>query len=441
MVSFADPDRHGTAPPEGFERFMRGPAHRAVATCLALILSSCTATPMVIGEPDVRGDATTQVQRFDVEPVVTAPRLRLSGWSPDGQWLAFWSGQAEGLPASAGFVDVLTGEVCLHEDLSARDLWSGSIRWQVAGLVLVDTGPAEEVFSGAPCAKFTPVDPKATLEAGAREWLSPDGRYRADTAITGIEGQLFHMETTILESTTDRVVVTVQWEGSPHFQSDSGWMNDGLFLIGPTVGGGVLDVSIPDGRIGTVDTDFLGLKGEDIGLAWHVSRHSDPATGQFHLLVERYDDNAKTPLLLYHSELDLVEELSFLRAPSFGVASHGSSFSPDGRWLFLSDPATEDVGPETNYWVRPVDPPDAAATKLAVGMGFGGISGRMDRIAFLDNGEVAVLSFPKGQVLSRWSAEGYYLDSLDWWSPDSERLAAVGFPTSGDSEAIFVLQP
>jgi hypothetical protein len=244
---------------------------------------------------------------------------------------------------------------------------------------------------------------------------------------------------TIAEPATGRTIATVSYVDSPHFGwAGQGWLNDELYLIGKTVDQGVLYVSLPEGRIGRLLPDLLGLDASEEEYVVYLCRQANPATGEYHLLLVRYrDDTGRLPPLLYHSELDQEEELAFYDVQA---VFDGSSFTPDGKWLLLSNPIAEgEPGPSSDYWLRPVDPPGSAAVEIPRGMDFGGFSSEAQKMAFVGRSSVFLLSFPDGKLLSRWTAPSYYVDRL-WWSPDGSRFVAMGFPALTGNEALFVIQ-
>jgi hypothetical protein len=73
-------------------------------------------------------------------------------------------------------------------------------------------------------------------------------------------------------------------------------------------------------------------------------------------------------------------------------------------------------------------------------MDFLGFSVKSNKIVFVGNGRLQILSFPDGQVISQWITTGYPVDRA-WWSPDGEYLALQGFSRNGQSEAIFLIRP
>jgi hypothetical protein len=390
----------------------------------------------------------SQIPLTEIEPLVTAKGLRFDSWSPSSEWMAYWYRErGEAVPSHLGFVDINTKQVCQHKEVIAQNLESGNVIWQEGGTSVAILNRDGEAFKGVPCetfaqVEFAQVENVTLLDPYTRTEISPDGRYRAESLIREVEGQLIHYITTIIDNATNEIEVDVSWDGSPHLQGSSGWLNNELYLIGPTVDQGVLYVSPPRGRVGNLVTDILGLQPEEGKDVRHVSHNSNEATGEYHILLERWEGPPGLPLLLYHSEFDWVEELAFYSARSFGKASHGSSFSPDGSWLLLGDPVDkENLGELDDYWLRLVDPPSSTPFKIGDGIGFGGMSTQTRKLAFHDQAFIYILSFPNGVFLGRWYASGYNLEARDWWSADGKQLAVIGFPKDSGQEALFVIEP
>jgi Tol biopolymer transport system component len=431
----------------------------------ATVPSAATNT-LVTGIP-----TSTPVPLQFADPLVTAPDsefgLGFDSWSPDSQWIAYWVGEtAEGSPAHLTFVNVRTGSKCQHPEVSAQ-YGSGWVAWQEDDRVIAVLDQEGEAMAGSVCETFAPVEKPALLDRHVTVDTSPDGRYRAETRLVRWEGEGGRYETlTIAGTATGQTIATVSYLTSSNFGwAGQGWLNDELYLIGQTADQGILYVSLPEGRIGHVLPDLIGLDASEEEYVVYLCRQANPATGEYHLLLVRYKDGTgRLPLLLYHSELDRVEELAFY---DIGVNFDSSSFTPDGEWLLLGSPIAEgQPGPSSNYWLRPVDPPDSVATKIVPGVKFdessgeaqkmaeiaaeavlgswtfGGSSGQAEKMAFYNGNSVRIWSLPDGRLLGGWStrAPSYYVGYLRW-SPDGTLLAAGRFDTqTRHEEALFVIQ-
>lgn len=370
-----------------------------------------------------------------IEPLVNSPRLRFDSWSPDSRWIAYWFADGDNLPAHLAFVEAQSGKVCEHEEVDSVDIFSGNVLWVEGNTPITVQNSGKVAFSGVPCETFPSVDSSAIFEKEEGR-LSPNGRYRADTSVSDWEGELIHNVTTITEISTDQIVASLKWDGSPHAWAESGWLNNELYLVGLDVDRGALYVSAPEGKVGSVVHDLMGLNVQNVGYVTHVARYTNLATGEYHLLFELWNGPPGSPLLLYHSELDIVEELPFYRS----WIVNGSGISSDGEWLFLSYPASKLSDEIPDFWIRALDPPDRTALKLAEGKGFAGFSEESSKMVFVDKGVVDILDFPGGETFGIWQAPGYQIDRA-WWSSDGKYLAVQGFGIESDSQTLFVIEP
>ena len=411
------------------------------------------------------GTATSTVTAQPVlRPLTAAPArqgLGFDSWSPDGRWIGYWVGDAEG-PAHLAFADVHTGRTCQHEEVDAQD-WSRRLIWQGDDKVSAVVNQQGEALAGTVCGALAPVEAVAFPGRVTADEPSPDGRYRAEERIVRWEGEAEYKTLVMSESGTGRTVATVSYVGSPHIlRTGQGWLNDRLYLIGKTVDRGVLYVSLPEGKLGHVLPDLWGLNESDEEYIWLVQSQANPASGEYHLLLQEYKDDApQFPVLLYHSELDQLEEIPFYLAWPF---FEGSSFTPDGQWLLLGDPVSEGEPTGTiNYWLRPVDPPGSAAVRASTSMkidgvpaqaremaeivakavdykwAFCGSSLELGQMAFARETSVMIFGLRDGQLLGGYSTSPYDTRYL-WWSPDGSRAVATGYDARVEQEALFVIE-
>jgi len=407
---------------------------------------------------------STPVGAAVVKPLAVAPAklgLGFDSWSPDGQWIAYWVGDVE-RPAHLTFVNVQTGRTCQHDEVSAQD-WSRRVIWRGDDQVTVVVNQEGEALAGTVCDALVPVEAVAFPGRITADDTSPDGRYRAEERIVRWEGEAEYKTLVMTESGTGRTVATVSYLGSPHIlAAGQGWLNNRLYLIGKTVNQGVLYVSLPEGRIGHVLSDLLGLNASDEEYIWLVQSQADRASGTYHLLLQEYKDDApQFPLLLYHSEPDQVEEVPFYLAwPFFG----SSSFTPDGGWLLLGNPVSEGEPVDSvNYWLRPVDPLGSTAIEVSTSMNLDGVpaqartmaeivakavaykwtfcgsSRELGQMAFARETSVMIFGTRDGKLLGGWSTALYDTRYL-WWSPDGTRAAATGYDAQAGQEALFVIE-
>ena len=372
-----------------------------------------------------------------IKPFITAKglRLRFDSWAPDSLWIAYWLGEEEERPASLAFANVDSGETCQHKEVIAQDIGSGRVIRQEDGSALILSGLAGEAQRGVPCGAFALVEHVAAPRTYGE--FSPDGSYFAERIILKLEEQAFHTELRITELGTGQTIVSETFVDSPHLQfCGPRWLNNELYLIGRTVDQGVLYYSVADDRVGHVFPDLLGSEASEEENVSLINTQVNPDSGEYHLLLGRWGD--PTGSLLYHSELDQLEELPSYYGWTFADASGGwGSFSPDGRWLLLYN-QTEDG--DTDYWLRLVDPPGSPSVQIANPAHPGGMSSNGQLMAFFRLGHILIVSFPDGRLLSRWYAPNYWLDRL-WWSPDGSRLVAYGSPLEYGYEALFVIEP
>lgn len=434
----------------------------ATAVSTAILLptptnpSGLAPTPAVTPEPTNSPSATPtlvtatveqeQTQEPSLKPIVTASSLRFDSWSPDSQWLAYWAGSAtETGSASLAFFNVLSGENCSQTDLIAEDMMSGGVRWQAEDQVIVRLNEANEAI-GIPCHTFTPLNNQRFT--GSTITYSPNRENYAETSYDASQGQVISYTVTIRNTTTDETVTAFSWEASIYLSgSEPDWLNNELYLIGQTAWEqGVLYLSIVDGQPHNLLTDLMGLTTFDNETVWLVFHKSDPITGAYHILLQwqgapTYEN--WSPLLLYHSELNLLEELTFYKVRPFD--DYGPlGFSQDGHWLLIGSPVeggdpANDAG--RDYWLRPVDPPNSEAMELP-GLGsIRGLSPDGKWVARLQDGKfIHLLTFPEGEDVNQWEVSGYHGDRL-WWSPDSRFLVVWGAALDNGQESLFLVEP
>ena len=375
------------------------------------------------------------------EPFVTAKYLRFDSWSPDSLWFAFWQSE-EPFEISAVLVlaNIGSGEICVHEEVPYQIADFGYLLWQADGSLVAYSPDDDLALGGLPCQVFAGLSDFSPPEVDVQ--ISPDGRYCAEYLILEMEEQLMHGETTITDLDTGQTVLTLQWDTGINFGHRAGpsWLNNVQFLIGRSFEQGWIYAALPNGRIGMVLPELFGL---DAGIDEHVEglfSQADPLTGEYHLMAE---GGLLPSILLYHSELGLVEEIPFKGAWSFTMHAGTRGFSPDGNWMMFFKRVGEER-PEgqigEDFWVRRVDPPGGEYTQISDDLGGVLLSPDGGRMALFSRASIFIACFPNAQYLSRWGASSYEVSPVQW-SPDGKWLVAHGFHWENGTNALFIFSP
>jgi hypothetical protein len=380
-----------------------------------------------------------------IEPVITGPALRFDSWSPDNQWFAYWvSEKGKAKPASLAFFNVRSKESCHHTNVIAADRWSGWLQWQDSGRVVAHMNEADATMTGTLCQTFTDVDDINLIKSQITYSHSPNGRYYAETIYDPSGGQLISYTVTITNADTAQIVTSFSWQASIYLRaSEPGWLNDELYLIGQTFQEGVLYLSTSDGQPHNLLTDLMQVTTFDNETLWLVFHETDPATGAYHILLQWQGGTSYenwSPLLLYHGELNLVEELPFYKARAYCNLGACWGLLPAGRWLLIGD-AVEDEDPANDEgrdnWLRSADPPGSEAMEIVSRAELGGLSPTGEQIArSQSSGSIQILTFPERQIVGEWHAAGHRLAEI-WWSPDGSHLAVA----ATNPEVLFVIDP
>lgn len=383
----------------------------------------------------------TQIPLNSLEPFVTALVLRLDSWSPDRQWIAYWqSAEDFEISATLTFANILTGDICEHVEVPGKIANFGYLLWQEDGSVVAFLTEEEKAMRGQPCETFTEFNDFSPPEWGVD--VSPDGRFRAQyTILSWGEGGFRHSQTTITDLTTGETIVSLEWDtGYFGHRAGPNWLNNELFLIGKDYDQGWIYASMPEGHIGNVFPDLFGL---DVQLEEQVEiliSQSDASTGEYHLMAV---GGLMPSILLYHSELDWVEEIPFKGISSFTMYASSMGISPDGKWMLLSIPVGEESSSGQfgqDAWLRPLDPPGSEPIPLPKHPGGNLLSPDFQKMALFGTNSILITSFPDVQDLSRWETTGYYL-TFGIWSPDGKWLAVSASHMSYGKSAVFVFMP
>lgn len=378
-----------------------------------------------------------------INPIVTGSSITVGGWSPDGQWLAFWRA-ADGTPAQPPTAETLhfystrTGETCDCPEVQHRTMLTPPrpLAWQSDGQVIAWDGATAK--RGTPCqGSFTPTG--EAPPSGEAEALSPGGSYRVAThGERAGDGQI-HATTTFADARSGQLIQTIDYThrgGEVILGLGGGWVTDRLFLIRETEERGPLLVDLEQGRIVAVMAELFGLQqvpSPQLGF-WAAAR-TVAGSDIYHIVL----GGAAGRLQLYHSETGQAEEVELTYAFS-------PTFSPDGRWLLMGG-FRGAVGSTFALWARPVDPAGSPARLVAEGDYAASWPADWTRVAMAGPGSTfslpnvtSVYSFPEGHLLNSW-ATGEYRARPAAWSPDGRRLAMSGNIPGEWKCGLFIVEP
>ncbi len=157
-----------------------------------------------------------------VEPLATGAFIHFDSWSPDGRWIAYWLSSPEDVTeqvpyampgGTLHFADVVTGEGCAAPQFQTEAANSAFVGWLEDGTAVVIVG--EESFKGVPCqsepfALFPDYRPEENADPDLA--LSPDGRYRASTALVSSRDAILTFETTLTADGETHPLQTATWQ-------------------------------------------------------------------------------------------------------------------------------------------------------------------------------------------------------------------------------------
>lgn len=324
------------------------------------------------------------------QPVAAADKITVGDWSPDGRYFTYWTHTPEDadvfMPGDFYIYDAEQEQSCPFDGYrTGATTWKRRHLWLPNGEILVFGD--EEVVAFQPCRdnfvlltdRFPePITRVVTATADRSHFLltsensywlyqpevhqvrqvpefnqgmdggaafSPDGRF---VALNGDEGGSY-----LLDVATATVSQIATWHGgATSAEAIPQWINEAQFVI------------ISSNDLGPVLIDVDGTR-QNVGLTFFdratfsesaVFAQRDDPIGQFHLLLEVFDDE-EHPLYLYHSESEKGEGLTVMQ----GNFMH-AFLAENGRWLFILN-ATENNGRE--WWVRPTDPVNSTPQRLA----------------------------------------------------------------------------
>jgi len=411
------------------------PTPRAAAMAAPSVKVAPTASPAQATAPTLAAPV--------IRPIVTGSSITVGGWSPDGEWLAFWRAPDattdQTSPAETlHFYSPRTGEMCDCPEVRHATLLTPprALTWEEGGQVVAWSGAT--AMWGTPCeGGFAPAS--EAPPTGEEEALSPGGSYRAATRGQRSGDGRIHASTTFTDARTRRPIQTIDYThrgGESILGLGGEWVTGSLFLIRETEERGPLLVDLEDGRVVVVMAELFALQqvpSPELGF-WAAAR-SVAGSDVFHIVL----GGVARRLQLYHSETGQTEELESRYAFS-------PTFSPDGRWLLMGG-FRGPVGTAFALWARPLDPPGTPARLVAEGDYAASWSPDWTRVALARPGSTfglpnvtSVYSFPEGRPLNSW-ATGEYRARPAAWSPDGKRLAMSGNVAGERKYGLFVVEP
>ncbi len=423
------------------------PTSPAVASAMPTAVPSLLSTPTRLLMPSQPPPTGTPASVL-LTPVATAAAIRFESWSPNGDWLAYWSStEAEAAsnnypfpPGTLHFLNVDTSQTCANPEFAAHD-YTDRLVWRSSGQVIVLSGGCANL--GRPCSQefesITCRGPNATVEPNGA--LSPNGQYQAVTVPDLQSDGTLSVTTTVADSSSGHVENRITWKhrgGLGGLGVGGRWLTNDQFLIyetldrGPLlvqVGGDVIQVApelfgLPP-VISPDREDFVGPRGAGAAVA---------GTENYHLVIYGIGLESGLPTVkFYHSETGEVEELSFRYVWS-------PEFSPDGRWLLLRQPVYPHGYEESNLWIRPVDPVGSEVHLLAENANYTMWASNWTKVATSAQRTVSIYALPEARLIGSWMADEHDVVPVAW-SPDNRFLAVLGFVSGLSRDALFVVRP
>lgn len=467
VVDLADPlggassaDRFADLPPDTLDRV------------LGWVPESHTATP---GTPAAAASVTVEsVAAIALTPVAIVTRtaddlhadpvLDVSGWSPDGRWLAFWtadryrySQELWRSPQRLNFLESATGRVCQQPNIQ-KTVDADQVFWQADSQAIVRTGGS--VAIGQPCETLTAA-PSSTYAlpipspGETPAWAEPppsegydspgpedtvaslDGVFLATTIVAGNQAPEHSYTTRIRLAADGRVAAEATWQGNGGL-GDMGtggeWLPTNQFLIFYSLDRGPLLID-PDGTVVAIAPAIFGIQQSNSAAtsgSYIFATALIAADGKsWHLALTDGDRSA----MLYHPESGKVETLPTKQLWKTPVR-------PDGGWLIAVGRYGSD-GSNDALWVRGLEE-EHAALRLIPGSGREthyntAASPDWSHLAIGDPlaGVIDVIRFPDGIREGHWYLGGFRPDSR-WWSPDGRFLAVAG--SKGSQRALVLIR-
>jgi hypothetical protein len=279
-------------------------------------------------------------------PIATASVIRFAGWSPDSRWVAYWVSSQEDVdnsppysfPAGAlHLANVEADESCAVPEFMSQD--GATIHWSDDGAVIV--GTVDGWFTGQPCQdkSYAPLADQAPDDSPAPDpALSPDGLYRAVTALQSSDGGFLTFETTLAASDETQPLQRVTWQIDERL-GDYGlggeWISRNQFLVYETLTQGPLILDV-EGNVRPVLSELFSLHQvpsilDEGGYSSRAIAAPGVEPDTFHLLLAGVGLEGNFPsVILFHAENELVETL-----PHRYV--WWTPFSDDHQWLLMDE--------------------------------------------------------------------------------------------------------
>lgn len=411
---------------------------------------------------------TPETQGAAIKASITAGGIRAYTWSPDSQWLAYWTFTPEEAkrdfdypPGVLHFLNAQSGQTCESGYGVGYGYFAMPLDWLADGHVLLVTSDGD-IRLGSPCkadyvslSTLLPVkvDSIATHNQDRNLFLlhSVDGLLLFDPQSRsvrpldnrikgGVSGYTWSPKSTRLGFTSGRVAspfeaVTyivdvktgkleqaVPWQATDAIGVFAGptWLNEDQFLIQYTLDRGPLLVTIGKETAEVAPKLFNQTTAPTLQAVGQIMA----GTSNYHVALYSLE-NRPAKVLLFHSENRMVEELPFGEL----------EFSPSGSTFVGYD----DTG---RFWARSVDPIGSEA-KLFLKRGIGGFpvswSASGDRLAAASENEILVFSIPGGERIGNWKVQGYTTIPGDW-SLDGKYLVVRGDRPAHAGAALFVIE-
>lgn len=366
-------------------------------------------------------------------PLTTAGRILLAGWSPDNQWVAYWTFTQETLaqlPSNDGgpydmmgnlhFYHLGSGQTCESPQLVSFK--HPVFAWQENGraAVLDEDGT---VRVAEPCGNdFDILSGLDALIAIRDPTLSTQNTYRVETTEMAYDSErgVQSNVTIITNARTGEESGRVYWDVylKLGFDNQVFWLTDDLLLIPETKARGPLLVNA-NGQITEIAAELFGITGNCGGdlcaTGMRAVAFSNRETEAYHLAMYwNWYQNFTPPLrtMLYHPETQEIESYGFQEVLGF------TSISPANWWMMSRGEA---------FWARMLDPVGGKLIQFQPGE-WPALSSDGRRAAFgTQEGALWVQTLPDRETLGYWDLNlperpGYW--SLGW-APDAERVAVI----------------